>query len=485
VSSPESSSELTPADVMKSTSQSTLPVDNTRPSLEFLWSVALLSAAVLAFEVALTRVFSVVLRYHFAFLIISVAVCGIGVGGFVTHWLRGRKPLSLPLLAVLFAIAIDVVLLIMLRGLFAYAPQVYWLTALLVLVPFSLAGAFLAEAFAQYPQWSGRIYAWDLAGAALAALGVVALLQSMSAPGACLFAAVISALPALLLVKGTTGRTRWMGLVPLVLALVWVLNARFNWYDVPPIPPKPDAEGRTLEERAITQPLFTELGTPGHQSRIVETRWNAFARTDVVEDKGSPGSYLLYTNGNVPTNMSQWDGRLASIPQIAAGFPLSDWSFAVAPLEKSGSKVLSIGPGGGLDALLALYHGAKQFDGAEINPSIMGIMRDYRQYNGGIYERPDVNVQVADGRAFVREKLLRGQRYELIFSALTKTATAAQGMALLESFIYTTNAFDDYWQTLTPNGQMTIVLDNPLLLARFTATVLEVCKRVASTISRR
>ncbi|MDF2441279.1 MAG: hypothetical protein JWN98_2263 [Abditibacteriota bacterium] len=446
-----------------------------RPPLGLLLSVALLSASVLAFEVALTRVFSVVLRYHFAFLVISIAVCGLGVGGYAAHWLRARKPLSLPLLAAVFAIAIDVVLFAMLRGVFATTPEAYWLAAVLVLIPFGFAGAFLAEAFARFPSWSGRVYAWDLAGAAVAAVAVVGLLQIMSAPAACVFAATVGSLPALLLVSGRSPRSlRWLMVVPLLLFLVWVAGPRFKWFEIPPLPPKIDADGLSLADRGVTQPLFTELGTPGNRSRVIETRWNAFARTDVVQDPTSPNSYLLYTNGNVPTNMMNWDGSMAAIAPIARDFPLSDWCFAVAPLKKADSKVLAIGPGGGLDALLALGHGAKRFDGAEINPSIVQIMRDYKRYNGGIYERPEVNVQTADGRAFVREQGARGQRYDLLFSALTKTATAGQGMALLESFIYTEDAFADYWDVLSDNGQIAMVLDNPILLARFSATALKV-----------
>jgi len=446
-----------------------------RPPLGLLLSVALLSASVLAFEVALTRVFSVVLRYHFAFLVISIAVCGLGVGGYAAHWLRARKPLSLALLAAVFAITIDVVLFAMLRGVFATTPESYWLAAVLVLIPFGFAGAFLAEVFARFPAWSGRLYAWDLAGAAIAAVAVVGLLQTMSAPSACAFAAFVGSLPLLFLVpQRSAWSQRWLMLVPLLLLFVWKVGPDFKWFEIPALPPKIDADGMSLADRGVTQPLFTELGTPGNQSKIIETRWNAFARTDVVQDPTSPTSYLLYTNGNVPTNMMNWNGSLSSIAPIARDFPLSDWCFAVAPLEKADSKVLAIGPGGGLDALLALHHGAKRFDGAEINPSIVQIMRDYKRYNGGIYERPEIRVQTADGRAFVREQSARGQRYDLLFSALTKTATAGQGMALLESFIYTEDAFADYWDALSDNGQIALVLDNPILLARFSATALKV-----------
>jgi len=458
-----------------------------RPPLALLLAVALVSAAVLGFEVALTRVFGVLLRYHFAFLVISIALCGLGLGGYAAHWWRRTRQVSLPFLAVLFALAIDATLLLMLRGVFAHAPGAYWVAALVVLLPFALAGAFLAEAFARFPDWSGRLYAWDLMGAALAAIVVVGLLQWMSAIDACLALAVLASLAGPFLLSHQAHRTRSRHSVVLTPALLLILlaaNVRFRWLDIPPLPPQFDEQRMSLADQGVTQPLFTELGTPGHESRVLETRWNAFARTDVVIDPASPGSYLLYTNGNVPTNMMQWDGQVRSIPSVTNDFVLNDWVFADAPLggrqdQKNARRgdVLSIGPGGGLDALLAVRYGARQFDGAEINPSIVDIMRAYRAYNGAIYERPEVRVVTAEGRAFVREAVIGGRRYALLFSALTKTATAGSGMALLESYIYTTDAFADYLNALEDDGQMAIVGDNPLLLARFFATAVEVLGR--------
>jgi hypothetical protein len=448
-----------------------------RPPLNLLLAVALVSAAVLGFEVALTRVFAVLLRYHFAFLVVSIALCGLGCGGYAAHWLRRWRAPSLALLAVLFAVAIDVSLLSMLRGVFARFPEAYWVAGLIVLIPFAIAGIFLAEVFARYPAWSGRLYAWDLAGAAVTAVGVVALLQAFGAIDACLAVAVIAAIAGVCLLPRRAGMNSAVVAAPVLLTAVWIGNPRLHWLEIPPLPPQLDANRMSLSDRGVTQPLFTELGVPGHTSKIKETRWNAFARTDVVSDAALPDSFYIYTNGNVPTNMMRWDGRLESIGAIATTFPLSDWTFSVAPLGSDGKPhgdVLAIGPGGGLDALLALRHGAARFDGAEINPSIVGLMRDYRAFNGRLYERPEVHVVTAEGRAFVREAIARGRHYALLFSALTKSATAGQGMALSESFVYTTDAFEDYLKALESDGQLTIVLDEPPLLARFFTTAVSV-----------
>jgi hypothetical protein len=438
------------------------------PSPALFLAVALIAAAVLGFEVALTRVFAVLLRYQFAFLVISLALCGLGLGGL---WAHKKRDLDLSNTAVGFGISVSLSLLLILRGVFAHRPDQFWIAALLVLVPFAVAGAFLATVFSRYSEHGGALYGIDLAGAAGAALGSVLLMQWIGAMQTCLLFGALGALSGVF----TTKKPAFPLVVSAILLLLVPYNAVFKLWNVPPIPPRyetnPVTKIRTsLADRGVTQPLFTELGDASYGSRIRDTRWNAFARTDVVIDPQAGDSFLLYTNGNVPTNMMRWDGKLWTIPSLANDFPLSDWTFQNANLRDQ--NVLSIGPGGGLDALLALRYGAKRFDGAEINPSIVALMKEpfYAAYNGGIYNHPKVHVATAEGRAFVRESAARGERYRLIFSALTKTATAGQGTALLESFIYTSDAFADYLSALDEEGQVAIVGDAPAILGRLFAT---------------
>src|SRR5579864_4200643 len=52
--------------------------------------IGIVSCASLLLELALTRLFSVVLFYHFAFLAISVALLGLGAGGVFAHIFRAR-----------------------------------------------------------------------------------------------------------------------------------------------------------------------------------------------------------------------------------------------------------------------------------------------------------------------------------------------------------------------------------------------------------
>src|SRR5256885_4757378 len=60
------------------------------PSARHLAGVALVSATLLMTELALTRIFSVVMYYHFAFLAISIALFGISASGVVAYIARRR-----------------------------------------------------------------------------------------------------------------------------------------------------------------------------------------------------------------------------------------------------------------------------------------------------------------------------------------------------------------------------------------------------------
>ena len=122
-----------------------------------------------------------------------------------------------------------------------------------------------------------------------------------------------------------------------------------------------------------------------------------------------------------------------------------------------GFTALVIGPGGGRDLLSALLFGARHVDGVEINPIIVrDVMRDrFREYSGGIYDDPRVSIYVEDGRSFVRRS---PARYDVVQASLVDTwaATAAGAYTLTENSLYTAEAFDEYFDHLTPDGVLTI-----------------------------
>ena len=152
-----------------------------------LAGVFLMALAVLTYEVALTRAFSVLLRYHFVFLAISLATCGLGVGGLLDFLFVRKSPAvgdPGPVLSLLAAAA-SLAFVGSIALLFS-TPLSAWLTSLalvggICIIPFIAAGAFMSHLFAIYSTHGGRLYFYDLTGAALGSCAVIIALQLLGA----------------------------------------------------------------------------------------------------------------------------------------------------------------------------------------------------------------------------------------------------------------------------------------------------------------
>ncbi|MCD6362301.1 MAG: hypothetical protein J7M38_15700 [Armatimonadetes bacterium] len=430
-----------------------------------------MSLATLTFEVGLTRAFSVLLRYHFVFLAISLATCGLGVGGlldFLALRRRGRRagtealaPLALGA-AVAFAASI---------ALLFSPPMAARLTSLAVvggicIVPFILVGAFLSHAFAAWSAQGGRLYFYDLSGAALGSCVVIIALQLVGATNVPLLCGVLAAAAATATAAGLRPRLAGAGLGA-VLAAGLIINLRAPFISLPAIPPSAGHNAK---------PLFMELGDPNIKVEIVHTRWNAFARTDVVRYARPDGRFhdedelYVYTDGEVPTNIIPFNGDLQDFADHYGDF-IGFFPFRTARPDQ----VLLIGPGGGLDVLMALAAGASNIEGAELNPSMLPIVRHYRDFAGPVYDYSNVHVRVEEGRSYVRRS---DRSYDLIYMALTKTATtASSSLALVESYVHTVEGFQDYLRHLSDNGRIAVVCQHPLVLMRLYLTAREALVR--------
>ena len=440
------------------------------------FAVFCVAAAVLFFEVALSRVFSVLLRFHFVFLVISCAIAGLGVGGMLSvscsrairERLGDRRALALFSGLVGASMPACMVLLVQTPlSRYLYNPLVIPAVAFF---PFLFAGAFLSYAFHVYHDSAGILYFADLAGAATGALGVVLALDAlggMCTPVAAGLLGVAGSL-ALVLRRGAGAREMFRRAAPLAAAGVatvalLVLAVQGRALGIPKMAPPAG------EAQAWVKLLQEELRDP--RARIVATEWNAFARTDVVRCPDAAG-LSVYTDGDVPSQMLPFSGDLS---WYASGEGLLYFppfaAFAAGPRES----VLCLGPGGGMDVLLAFMAGAKRIVGVELNPSIPRIMYRFRKYNGYIYARRNFELYVAEGRAFVAASR---EKFDLIYLALTKTATSPTGgLALAESYVATEEAFADYLEHLTERGRLAFVCQEDVLARRAFLTALAVFEK--------
>lgn len=163
---------------IEDTEIATLHADDFSKS-RMLSGVLVMSLASLLLELSLTRLFSVTLFYHFAFLAISIALLGLGAGGVCAYLLKDRLAgTSLPRLGQVVCVssaALMVVVLIIDLNVPVHATldftNLFNLTIIYLVssLPFALTGFFFSVLFARKTNIISQLYAADLIGGAAAA----------------------------------------------------------------------------------------------------------------------------------------------------------------------------------------------------------------------------------------------------------------------------------------------------------------------------
>jgi MFS family permease len=412
-------------------------------------SAFLVSAAALGFEVALTSIFAVVLQYHAVHLAVAAGVSGLGAGALLAGRLAQRRPQVLSLVPGAAALAALAMVLVTWAA-FQVDPGTAQATVpALAFLPFMLLGAALGLALRAVPDRAPAVYAADLSGGALGAAGVLILLNRFGGPQAALVLAVLPALAALAVALGLKEkplRTGLAALAALVVLVAPIANGARGLIDF-----RYDRVSDPSGDKTMLRMLREENG------KVVASQWNAFGRTDLVETP-DPARKFLFLNGGAGAPMYRFDGDLTKVADLKEY--MEYMPFAVTKPKK----VLVIGAGGGIDVLMALLAGAEQVTALEINPGAVDLVRQYKEFNGGIFERPGVTLVEGDGRNFVSRD---SNQYDLILLNLVFTQAAeARSFALSENYIFTQEAFGQYLKRLTPTGAVAVITHNPLEATR-------------------
>lgn len=413
-----------------------------------LFGVFATSAALLALEIALTRIFSVVLWYHFAFLAISLALFGLGVGGLLLHFFPEKFPREsvgdqMARFALLFALSIPLSFTLILGVPFVYRVSLPALVSLFLIyvfaaIPFLLGGITLGLALSRYRERIGAVYGYDLVGAGVGCALVVPLLNRVTGPGAIFAVAMLAAAGAALFAFDLPRRRLAKpAIVFALLGLLLVMNESTGLFRI-------DFAKDELEKSILFE------------------KWNALARVTVTERgtanwatseayKGpKPETLWLKIDAEAGTPIVRFDGDFDEVRAIQYDVT------ALAYTLREDVPVLIIGPGGGRDVLTALSFGYRNVTGVEINPAIVAAVRGpFGDYDGGLYDRPDVRIVVGEGRSFARRA---GATYGIIQASLIDTwaATSAGAYVLSENNLYTKEAFVDFLGRLQDDGILTM-----------------------------
>ena len=424
-----------------------------------LIGIFLLSFSVLAFEISITRILSVVLHYHLAFMVISLAMLGLGIGGICIYFsnkLKERADFFISLFNLFFAISIILALVLTLSLPFKTSVSIktffdLWFLYFLFALPFFFAGLSLSLIYFQLSKKIGKAYFFDLIGAGIGALLIVPLLYILDAPTLIILIAFLAALSSFFFGLNCGTRSKITSVI-LTIFLLFLVFFNINHQIIKVSYVKGEKETNVLYQK--WSPVGRVVVSPMKENTI-----HAWGLSQNYKPEKYPEQLQIMIDGAAGTNLEKITDNLEKDLEHLK-YDITSLAYYIAPK----SRFLSIGFGGGREIVAALLFGFKEIEGVEINPVMKEIIcQRFKDYSGKICEMENIRLVTAEGRSYLSQSPLN---YSLIQLSLTDSwaATVAGAYTLSENSLYTKEAFLEYFKHLEKDGILTIsrfVFDPP------------------------
>ncbi|MEW6102081.1 MAG: hypothetical protein AB1481_07325 [Candidatus Omnitrophota bacterium] len=416
-----------------------------KKSLFFI--VFITSVLTLELELLQTRILSVALWYHFVYIVITMALLGFAASGTVLFLSKKLKSLPDESFYVFCLCGFSLSILISsrigyfpIRDTFALLPNpkiVLGLTFsyLILMLPYFFAGLIVGGSFMRFPNLTTKIYFFNLLGSGLGCLFFVISISPIGASHLVVMSSLLSITPLYLISHKLHDYKRAISVWICFLVLLLAFPESSFFHDISPEKHKQ---------------FYTAFGE-NVKAEVEYTKWNSISRIDVIHNKNNPALKHIVMDADA---MAWFYTPELSARLLQSIFVDRNTAYILgdSPMER----VLVIGAGGAFDVLTAIFNSAERVDAVEINPTIAYIIRD--KFSGqiaNIFSYENVNLFVEDGRSFVRRSQ---QKYDAIILYYTDNflALSSGAYTLSDNFLYTTEAFIDYLDHLTPAGYIQI-----------------------------
>jgi spermidine synthase len=421
----------------------------------YYFAIFVLASVTLSYQILITRFFSVMLYYHFAFAAISLAMFGLTRGamevyGKPSRYASERVGAEFARHASWFAItSVGAMIVFLCVPLVVPADQVtiaLLLAAVAFVIPFTNGGICITLLLTRLPYCGGSLYAADLLGAAIGCLGVIFMLLVIDPVSATFWLGAFAAAAGWVVLRnsGDIRGLRLSGTVALVLAAVAAVHtglAMTGTAHLGVVWAKGDRQADTLFERWNTYSRV-RVRTFGQTTPF---GWGLARKSDTKVEQ-----HYLDIDADAGTPITRNDGDISKFSY------LKDDVINAAYLVRPPADVAVVGMGGGRDILSGLYFGAKRIRGIEINPAIFEVLTDkFADFSGHLDRQPGVSLVNAEARSYINHS---SDRYDLVQISLIDTwaATAAGGLTLTENRLYTVEAWGDFYRALKPGGLLSV-----------------------------
>ncbi|WP_205513875.1 hypothetical protein [Longitalea arenae] len=450
-------------------------------STRLMLSLGILSAAIIAFQLALMQVLSIVQWHHFAYMVISVAMLGFGAAGTVLAFFRqhllNHIRWWLPLLMISCGISMCLVMYLSQLSFIRFDSYMLFanythigrllLTYLLFFIPFLLGALAIGLMFDHYVVYIGKVYFANLCGSAVGGLLLLALLWFLF-PNR--LAAVISCLPVIagiMIIPGKPQRTKTLRFFALLACIVSGFSIAF--------PPTLHLSQFKDLSKTLLLPEATlkmERTSPYGPIQAISSPVLRYAPgMSLAAEEAVSASTAMFINGD-------WLGAVAGYNKADTAFVLHNTSFDLPYKMAPKKTVLVLQAGTGLEVAHALSRNAANIVAIEPNAILIEALKHtLAADNDSLYFHPAVTVRKVEPRIFL---LTDTAHYDLISLPMAGSFGGSAGLyALHQQYLLTKEAFLHMWPRLQPAGAISISawmdypVRHPLKLAATLAEVLE------------
>lgn len=440
-----------------------------RPNLLPLGAgIGLTAMSALLLQVALTRVFAVVMWHHFAFMIVSLALLGFGASGsLLTVWRIGERRdagwARLASFASGFGIFVILAFFLAIRirvdtiELLSQPINLFklMLVYLVLSLPFLFCGFTIGTTLAWYPERVGMLYFFDLIGSALGGGLAPFLLERLHIDAVVMLSALLALAAGALFAAGAGWGRRVAHAALAAAGLALVVGFSGGGLGIPPL----HCEIPFAPHKIFAKTFFQD-------GPSAATLPSAIAQVDIsypyrrpmmmAADFGALGSQVVTMrgvtqDGSAPTVMYEHASDVSRFPALADSQAATAF-LAYAATGREQPEVLVIGVGGGVDVMMARFFRAKKVTAIEINQAMTNMVtRDYADFLGGLFSAPEVRLVREEGRSYLKRSQ---ETYDIIQLSGTDTFTALSSgvYSLSEGYIYTTEALMEMYAHLKEGG---------------------------------
>jgi spermidine synthase len=450
-----------------------------------------ISAAGIAFELYVMRIFSVGSWSNFGSLVISTALLGIGLAGiiltFVEESIRKRPEMYLSILSI--ALPLFMTASVILAQMVPFNPiflasdsrQLWFIGAYYIIYgfPFFIIAAYVGITFIALRDKIQGVYFWNMLGSGLGGLFIVLFMFFLPPQYLLLPILALTILAALLTCCRQSGK--WVFPFPYVisLSLTTILSIIFTffWGNIR----ISDYKDISYVRRYADSSLVHHSYGPAGEFHVYASRYFHFAPglsdNAVLKIENLPAQLYwgLFIDGSGPIGIM---GNLREEEKIYMDFlPMA------APYTMlSDPNVLLVNLCGGINAQVALYNGAQRIDIVEPSPEMIRLLKNdptVSRFTGKLLDTDIVNVIRGEGRSHCANN---ENSYDLIEISLVDSVglTDSGGYTVHEDFKYTVEAFKEYFSGLREGGVLSVTvwdrLNPPRNVPRLLNTIIQAMK---------